>query len=55
MIAQLSPDIVHTNGFKMHVLGAFAKTKGSALVWHIHDYVRTLRPPPTPHNPSLAT
>jgi glycosyltransferase involved in cell wall biosynthesis len=34
-----APDIVHTNGFKMHVLGAWTRPAGSALVWHLHDYV----------------
>lgn len=35
----LHPDIVHTNGFKMHVLGALAKPAHIPLIWHIHDYV----------------
>ena len=39
LLAGLKPDVIHTNGFKMHVLGAWAKPPGSALVWHIHDYV----------------
>lgn len=34
-----SPDIVHTNGFKMHLLGAWACPKRSAVLWHLHDYV----------------
>jgi glycosyltransferase involved in cell wall biosynthesis len=34
------PDIIHTNGLKMHLLGAWARS-GSPLVWHIHDYVST--------------
>ena len=33
------PDVVHTNGFKMHVLGAWATPQSVPLVWHIHDYV----------------
>jgi glycosyltransferase involved in cell wall biosynthesis len=33
------PDIVHSNGFKMHVLGAQACPSGVPLVWHIRDYV----------------
>jgi glycosyltransferase involved in cell wall biosynthesis len=33
------PDVIHSNGFKTHVLAALAKPKSSALVWHIHDYV----------------
>jgi glycosyltransferase involved in cell wall biosynthesis len=38
----LNPDLIHTNGFKMHLLGAWAAA-GVPLVWHIHDYVQ-LRP-----------
>jgi glycosyltransferase involved in cell wall biosynthesis len=39
------PDIVHTNGLKMHVLGAWANraTRRPTLVWHVHDYLG-LRP-----------
>lgn len=33
------PDVVHSNGFKAHVLGALARPAGAALVWHIHDYL----------------
>jgi glycosyltransferase involved in cell wall biosynthesis len=33
------PDIVHANGLKMHVLGAWTRPRGTALLWHIHDYV----------------
>ena len=31
------PDVVHSNGIKMHVLSARAASP--ALVWHLHDYV----------------
>jgi glycosyltransferase involved in cell wall biosynthesis len=33
-----TPDIVHSNGLKMHALGALAKPRAAKLVWHIHDY-----------------
>jgi glycosyltransferase involved in cell wall biosynthesis len=39
LLGPLKPDLIHTNGFKMHVLGALTKPLGSALVWHIHDYI----------------
>jgi glycosyltransferase involved in cell wall biosynthesis len=39
VIRSFAPDVVHTNGFKVHVLGAFAKPRAAALVWHIHDFV----------------
>jgi len=38
-LSTLDPDVIHTNGFKMHVLGALAKPLGTPLIWHIHDYV----------------
>jgi glycosyltransferase involved in cell wall biosynthesis len=37
-VRDLAPDVVHTNGLKMHVLGAWAKPARSALLWHLHDY-----------------
>lgn len=36
--AAFHPDIVHSNGIKMHLLGALAKPSTAALVWHFHDY-----------------
>lgn len=38
-LEQIKPDVIHTNGFKMHILGAWARPKGVPVVWHIHDYV----------------
>jgi glycosyltransferase involved in cell wall biosynthesis len=38
-LRSLNPDVIHTNGFKMHVLGALSKPGGTPLIWHIHDYV----------------
>lgn len=40
-IGRFKPDIVHSNGMKMHLLGAAAKPSRAALVWHLHDYVGT--------------
>jgi glycosyltransferase involved in cell wall biosynthesis len=37
-LTALAPDIVHTNGLKMHVLGARTCPRGARLVWHMHDY-----------------
>jgi glycosyltransferase involved in cell wall biosynthesis len=42
-IREASPDVVHTNGFKMHVLGASAAPRDIPVLWHIHDFVR-MRP-----------
>ena len=39
VIGELAPDIVHTNGLKMHVLGAWAIPPRMPLVWHVHDYI----------------
>jgi glycosyltransferase involved in cell wall biosynthesis len=41
LLRRLQPDVVHTNGFKMHLLGALAKPRAVPLVWHVHDYVQT--------------
>jgi glycosyltransferase involved in cell wall biosynthesis len=40
-ITSLEPDIVHTNGLKMHVLGARCHPSRSKVVWHLHDYPDT--------------
>jgi glycosyltransferase involved in cell wall biosynthesis len=39
-VQAITPDVLHTNGLKMHVLGAWAKGRRTQLVWHFHDYVR---------------
>jgi glycosyltransferase involved in cell wall biosynthesis len=41
ILEKLEPDIVHTNGFKMHVLGAWAHPKSASVIWHVRDYVST--------------
>lgn len=38
-LKSVEPDIIHTNGLKMHLLGAWARPRRSSLIWHIHDYV----------------
>ncbi len=38
-LAAAAPDLIHTNGFKMHVLGAWAAPRGVPMLWHIHDYI----------------
>ncbi len=40
-LAELEPDIVHTNGFKMHVLGAWQHPKNAPVIWHVRDYAST--------------
>ncbi len=39
VIGDLTPDVVHANGFKMHLLGLWAKPRRVPIIWHIHDYV----------------
>jgi glycosyltransferase involved in cell wall biosynthesis len=43
IIQELNPDLLHTNGFKMHLLGVWATPSSVPVIWHIHDYV-SLRP-----------
>lgn len=38
VMRQEAPDVVHTNGLKMHVLGAWARPAGARVLWHLHDY-----------------
>jgi glycosyltransferase involved in cell wall biosynthesis len=40
-IREFRPDVVHSNGFKMHLFSAFARESGVPVIWHIHDYVRS--------------
>jgi glycosyltransferase involved in cell wall biosynthesis len=43
VVAEFDPDVVHTNGFKAHVLGARMPTPHGQLVWHLHEYVSRRR------------
>src|SRR5688572_27959238 len=36
-LGELAPDIVHTNGLKMHLLGVMSCPAAASLVWHMHD------------------
>lgn len=42
-LGNAAPDLIHTNGFKMHMLGLRARPRRVPVVWHVHDYV-SLRP-----------
>ena len=42
-LRKMQPDIIHTNGLKMHLLGAWTCPRRSPLIWHIHDYVSLRR------------
>jgi glycosyltransferase involved in cell wall biosynthesis len=39
LIKVQQPEIIHSNGLKMHVLSAWARPRTIPLVWHIHDFV----------------
>ena len=40
-LRQLQPGLVHSNGMKMHLLGALSTPRSVALIWHLHDYLST--------------
>jgi len=33
-----SPDLVHSNGIKTHILSRLAVSAGTPVVWHLHDF-----------------
>lgn len=37
--AAMAPDIVQSNGVKMHLLTTWVAPRHAAVVWHVHDYV----------------
>lgn len=37
--ARWCPDVIHSNGLKMHVLSMLLRRRNRALVWHMRDYV----------------
>ena len=37
-IRAFAPDVLHTNGLKMHLLGSRVRRRPK-LVWHLHDYL----------------
>jgi glycosyltransferase involved in cell wall biosynthesis len=43
MIRCIAPDVIHTNGFKMDLLGTWAAPPRTPVIWHLHDFV-SLRP-----------
>jgi glycosyltransferase involved in cell wall biosynthesis len=38
-VARKSPQIIHTNGFKMHLMGTRAASRDARVIWHLHDYL----------------
>lgn len=41
LIDQIRPDVIHSNGFKMHLLSSGVRRRNTALIWHMHDYAST--------------
>jgi glycosyltransferase involved in cell wall biosynthesis len=39
LLRRIKPDLIHSNGFKMHLLGAWTRPPQTPVLWHIHDYV----------------
>lgn len=39
VLRRLRPAVLHSNGFKMHVLATLVAPRGAAVVWHMHDYI----------------
>lgn len=38
VIAELCPDLIHSNGIKSHLLCALASSQRQPIIWHLHDY-----------------
>jgi glycosyltransferase involved in cell wall biosynthesis len=38
-IQKIQPDLIHSNGFKMHILGLWSRPWNIPIIWHLHDYV----------------
>jgi glycosyltransferase involved in cell wall biosynthesis len=43
LLRRIGPDVVTTNGFKMHLLGSVACPRGVPLVWYLQDFVSKRR------------
>ncbi len=37
-IGEIKPDLIHSNGIKMHLLTSWLASKRVPVVWHIHDF-----------------
>ncbi len=38
VIRKIQPDLIHSNGFKMHLLSLWSRTGDVPVIWHLHDY-----------------
>jgi glycosyltransferase involved in cell wall biosynthesis len=39
LLREISPDVVHSNGLKMHILGVWTRPAGVPVIWHVREYV----------------
>lgn len=39
LLEEINPDVIHTNGFKLHVIASRAARPGLPIVWHVHEYL----------------
>jgi glycosyltransferase involved in cell wall biosynthesis len=39
IMKSLRPDIIHSNGFKTHLLSIWSRPAGSRVLWHVHDFM----------------
>ncbi len=39
LLADVAAELVHTNGFKLHILGTWSAASDVPIVWHVHEYV----------------
>jgi len=38
LLGRLAPDLIHSNGLKMHLFAGLARPTGVPVVWHLHDF-----------------
>jgi glycosyltransferase involved in cell wall biosynthesis len=41
VMENVRPDVLHSNGFKAHVLASRARRTGRHVLWHVHEYIST--------------
>jgi glycosyltransferase involved in cell wall biosynthesis len=43
VLSEAGPDVIHSNGLKMHLLATKSAPRWTPVIWHIHDFL-SLRP-----------
>jgi glycosyltransferase involved in cell wall biosynthesis len=41
LLSRCQVDLVHSNGFKTHIIAAWAAPRHVRVIWHMHDYVQS--------------